>query len=58
MEKTGLGERLKAKLLARKQRSAERARIRREQKIESNAQRAAAARGGPNYGGDGGGGGG
>jgi hypothetical protein len=40
MEKSGLGERMKARLQARKQRSAERARVRQENKIEDNARRA------------------
>ncbi len=43
MEKTSLGERLKQKRQARKLRAAERARLLQEHKIESNAQRAAAA---------------
>jgi hypothetical protein len=43
MEKARLGERLKQKRHARKLRAAERARVRQEHKIESNAQRAAAA---------------
>lgn len=43
MEKTSLAERLKQQHQARKLRAAERARLRQEHKIESNAQRAAAA---------------
>ena len=43
MEKASLGERLKQKRQARKLRAAERARHRQEHKVESNAQRAAAA---------------
>jgi hypothetical protein len=43
MEKASLGERLKQKRQARKLRAAERARTRQAHKIESNAQRAAAA---------------
>jgi hypothetical protein len=40
MEKSGLGERMKARLQARKQRAAERARIRRENRIEDDPRRA------------------
>ncbi len=40
MEKTGLGERLRARRQARKQRSAQRSRTRQEYKIEDNARRA------------------
>ena len=40
MEKSGLGERIKASLRARKQRSAERARVRQENKIEGDPRRA------------------
>ena len=40
MEKSGLGERMKARLQARRQRAAERARIRQENRIEDNARRA------------------
>ena len=36
MEKSGLGERLKAKLRARRQRSTEHARMRKENRIEDN----------------------
>jgi len=40
MEKPGLGERMKARRQARKQRSTERARMRQEHKVEDNARRA------------------
>ena len=40
MEKTGLGEYLRAKRQARKQRSAERTRMRQENRVEDNARRA------------------
>jgi hypothetical protein len=40
MEKTGLGERLRARRQARKQRSADRARMRQENKVGDNARRA------------------
>ena len=44
MEKSGLGERMKERLQARRQRSAERARIRQEHKIGDNARRALASK--------------
>ena len=40
MEKPGLGERMKARLQARKQRSAERSRMRQENNVSDNARRA------------------
>ena len=40
MEKTGLGERLRARRQARKQRSADRARMRQENRVGDNARRA------------------
>ena len=40
MAKAGLGERVKARLQARRQRSAERARLRQENKIEGDPRRA------------------
>jgi hypothetical protein len=40
MEKSGLGMRMKARLQARRQRSAERARMRQENNVEDNARRA------------------
>ena len=40
MEKSGLGERAKARLRARRHRSAERARMRQENRVEDNARRA------------------
>ena len=40
MEKSSLGERLKARLHARRQRAAERARMRQENRIEDNPRRA------------------
>ena len=40
MEKAGLGERMKARLQARRHRAAERTRTRQENRIEDNARRA------------------
>jgi hypothetical protein len=40
MEKSGLGARAKARLQARRRRSAERARMRQENRVEDNARRA------------------
>ena len=44
MEKSGLGERMKARLQARRRRSADRARVRQEHKIEDNARRAVSSK--------------